>query len=220
MVLLSKHKKAFTLIELLVVISIIGVLAALLLPTLSRSKSRAHAISCLSGLRQIGFGARMYADDNLDELPGSAHSHTSWIGIIRPYLSGTNLYRCPKDPNFSRPYSYAVNDFLTAHPFGASSLNFSRITSVPDSTETFYMAETHADYSGSDHFHFADADSGGYQPEAFASMVDVKRHSGAASYLFVDCHAESIPWVKVRNKLVEPGSLFVKPDGHPLNQKP
>jgi prepilin-type N-terminal cleavage/methylation domain-containing protein/prepilin-type processing-associated H-X9-DG protein len=64
----SSRDPAFTLIELLVVISIVAVLVALLLPTLSRAKAKAHGIQCLGNQRQITLGFKMAVDDDSGRL--------------------------------------------------------------------------------------------------------------------------------------------------------
>jgi len=60
---------AFSLIELLVVIAIIAILASLLLPALARAKERTRQVACLSNLRQLDLGFRMYLSEHHDRFP-------------------------------------------------------------------------------------------------------------------------------------------------------
>jgi prepilin-type processing-associated H-X9-DG protein/prepilin-type N-terminal cleavage/methylation domain-containing protein len=208
----------FTLIELLVVIAIIAILAGMILPALAKAKEKARSIKCVSNLKQMGISTEMYSSDNNDYLPGNQHNLPSWLASLATY-NGTNIYRCPGEK--TRPYSYAINDFLTAHPAGAPWFDFSRRTTVPAAAETMWMGEMMEDILGQDHFHFADYrnspapddPSGAFSRDGFRSQVFVNRHNSSANYLFLDGHVETIRWQTLPLRLESSGSRFVMPAG-------
>ena len=85
--------RAFTLIELLVVIAVIGILAAVFLPALARSKAVAKRIHCVGNLKQLALATHLYANDNSDWLPPELKDWHHFL--LDSYLDGnTNVFQC------------------------------------------------------------------------------------------------------------------------------
>ena len=88
---------AFTLIELLVVIAIIGVLAALIVPAVSKAQDRAYTIQCVSNERQLGLALTLYAGDNQDSYPWFtfATQYRQWTALSNYVGRSRGVFKCP-----------------------------------------------------------------------------------------------------------------------------
>ena len=94
-------KRQFTLIELLVVIAIIAILAAMLLPALSKAREKARMITCTNHMKQLGLTRALYRDDNDEYAPpyrmGGTGPNIKWAGIMIEgnYFPTTAILVCP-----------------------------------------------------------------------------------------------------------------------------
>jgi prepilin-type N-terminal cleavage/methylation domain-containing protein len=106
-----KSDRAFTLIELLVVITIIAILAALLLPALSRAKAKAQGVYCVNNLKQMAVAAKLYSQDHSSKFPwtftleGNQLNRSSWFNYIMPYQQTKQVLLCPVRPRKVKIYT-------------------------------------------------------------------------------------------------------------------
>jgi len=215
-------KSGFSLVEVLVVAAILGVLAALIFPSVKGALKRSQQASCLSNLRQIGVAAHLFAGDHNGLLPGriytpasgstpeNNHGGEQWDVQIMPYLgiptttspvNRTTVFYCPasvRNPSFAlnRQLSYAWNRMLETN-------NTQRLANVRAGS-SIVLAMDNKILGNQPDLNTATFQSAGNtiyfsNNQGLLSRLPYERHGGTVNLLFIDGSVASRPPVSNTN---------------------
>ncbi len=221
---MASSTRAFTLIELLVVIAIIAILAAMLLPALTRAKQKAQGAGCMNNLKQLQLTWAMYSEDHQDKIVPNKDGHDvgGWVGgwlqtpneatnvallkepngLLWPYNKSLGIYRCPADSSMAlnggayspRVRSISMNGCMNGNSWYTAQIG--SYFTFRKTTEILRPAPSLA-------FVFLDEHPESIDDGYFLVYVDrtalwanmpANYHNGACGFSFADGHAEIRKW--------------------------
>lgn len=189
----------FSLVELLTVIGIISILIALLMPSLSRARSQAEAVQCMSNLRQTGLALQIYSNQSdgwlfPPELGANRPPQQRWP--VHVFKDGANkpiwnppIMLCPSDTEPDQDHSYILNNHLAEKGIKAGSRNLG----AGGSSEVILMGEKRSDWP--DYYMNGDTNGPGGGGGDYWTRVEPYRHGIrlGSNYLYMDGHVETTP---------------------------
>ncbi len=187
-----KNNFSFTLIELLVVIAIIGILAAILSPTISSARESAKRALCANNLRQIGVGFAIYIEEHNDKFPPimifNPPPTVLWIEYINKYFDNIKIWNCPSykyaNTNFQESnFSYGFN-YRGLNWWNGSSWAGVDLKNIIKPSTCIILTDSSPN--------IGEPDTGVPYIEKF-NPPPSDRHTGGANTLFVDGH---VSWHK------------------------